>query len=372
MGTTLELPAHHRVPVTWIREHACAPIRLRTALEILPPGTTPPDDLLLLREEADQYRRVKQAIRKQWQNGSWSGNMLGVAPMKSQGIKDVGTVAQYRHLLELGLAADQRAFRLADRLLFRVLARDEDRALLFEYQKASKTNPPFAVWARDLLREGATCALARAGRGEDPRVRGAAHRIISNVSHFLRSELSERPLLRRGPRNVLHPEAHPPTVFVVALLAYIPRLQRERAGFVERLGAYLSKPTTKRAWVLEFGRKAVKPTFYVLGDPLHADASGNPEDLPLAVHWIELLVRLGLLEVAPTAQKILTKLLRDCDEQGVWSPPNLRSMPHSNSKLADFACPLELDSRAPEVRRADVTFRLALIAKLAGWDLQYT
>jgi hypothetical protein len=40
--------------------------------------------------------------------------------------------------------------------------------------------------------------------------------------------------------------------------------------------------------------------------------------------------------------------------------------------VADFAFPLEAEAKTLERRQADVTFRLALIAKLAGWTLEYT
>jgi hypothetical protein len=339
--------------------------------EILPPGAATVEDIVALELELHEYKRVTQTIRKQRQSGVWGGNMLGLAPAKSQGIRDVGTVWQYRHLLELGAIAAERAYRLADRVLYRLLSKDDAPSLLFEYQKAAKTNPALALWARDFFREGATATLAHAGQTEDPRVRGAAHRIVTGISQFLRSELAERPIVRKGNRNILHPDAQPPTVFSVAMLAYMPSLQRERAGFSERLGHFLGQPQTKRSYVIQLGRKVVKPVFHVLGDPLRADSAGNPKDLPFALYWIELLVRLGMLETSATALRILARLFKDCDEQGVWNPKNLRTIPKSPSKLADFAFPLELDGKTVERRRSDVTFRLALIARLSGLDLEY-
>ena len=297
--------------------------------------------------------------------------MLGIAPMKSQGIKDVGTVAQYRRLIELGVRRDARSFRLAERLFYRVLSRDETPNLWFEYQKQAAGNPELLAWARIFLREGVTCALAHAGRIEDPRVRGAAHRVISDVSQFLRSDLAEKPLEKKGAKHTLRPDAHPPSMFSVAMLAYMPRLQRERAGFVERLGRFLAQPAPKKPWTIQIGRKTIKPTYHFLGDPIPADKRGNTPDVPWALHWIELMARLGLLGVLPAAQAVLARLLSQCDEEGVWSPKNLRAAPKGPSKLADFAFPLELDGRKPERRRTDVTFRLALIAKLAGWSLEY-
>jgi len=105
----LELPSTHRVPVTWIRDHACAPIRWRTVTEVLPKGSATPADMAALQEEVLGSKEVTQTIRKQRANGVWGGNMLGLAPNKAQGIKDVGTVAQYRHLLELGVPRTERA-----------------------------------------------------------------------------------------------------------------------------------------------------------------------------------------------------------------------------------------------------------------------
>ena len=368
---TTELPTSHRVPVTWLRENACASIRWRAVTEILPPSAATPADMAFLQEEISQYKSVRQVIKKQRVNGTWGGNMLGLAPAKSQGIADVGTVAQYRRLVEMGVPGDERALRLAERLFFRLLSRDEDPKLLFEYEKPAKTNPALAVWAREFLREGATVALAHSGHIMDPRVRGAAHRMASNISQFLRSDLSEKPLVKQGARTVLHPEAYPPTLFSVATIAYMPNLRRERAGFVERLGHFLAQPAPKRTWTILAGKKVIKPCYHFLGDPLHADASGNAKDVPFALHWMELLARIGALESSPTATRILARLIKDFDEQGVWSPKNLRSVPKSPSKLADFAFPLECESKSVDQRRVDVTFRIALIAKLAGWELEF-
>lgn len=371
-GVALDLPAFHRVPVKWIRENACPPIKWRTVRDILPAGSATPADMEALRQEVLEYKTVKQITKKQWVNGTWSGNLLGVAPSKSQGIKDVGTVAQYRRLVEMGVPSGERPFKLADRLFYRVLSRDEDPALLFEYRKAAAAHPDTASWYRDLLQQGVTAALAQAGKRLDPRVRGSAHRIISNISRFLRSDLAEKPIVRKGSRNVLDPDAYPPTVFSVAVVAFIPSLQRERAGFVDRLSAFLTQPASKKTYSIQLGRKILKPTFHLLGEPIQADSSGKTGDLPFAIHWIELLVRLGAFERSATAQRILGRLLRECDEQGVWNPGNLRTLPRSPSNLADFACPLEHSAKTAEARKADVTFRLALIAKLLDLPLEFT
>lgn len=261
--------------------------------------------------------------------------------------------------------------KVADRIFYRLLSRDDDPGLLFEYESAADKNPQVVEWARAIFREGAATSLAQAGLIEDPRVRGAAHRVASAISQFLRSELAEKPVIRKGSRSILHPEAYPPTWLSVAMLAYMPNLQRERAGFIDRLCAFLGQPQTKRKYVILLGRKVVQPEYQLLGNPVEADRSGGAKDLPVALHWIELLVRMGQLHTNDVAQRVLAHALRECDEHGVWSPKNLRAVPKSADRVTDFYFPLEAEAKSMEQRQADVTFRLALIAKLAGWELEY-
>jgi hypothetical protein len=289
----------------------------------------------------------------------------------AQGIKDIGTIPQYRRLVQLGLPTSTRAFKLADRLLFRLLSRDEDPALLFEYQKAAKGDEAYALWARTLIREAATAALAESGNQEDPRVRGSAHKVASEISEFLRSPLAEKPFVRSGSATVLHPDASPPDWHAIAMVAAMPNLQRERAGFTERLRHYLAQPTPKKVFALAIGKKKVKPQHLLLGDPVEADSKGMPKDLPLALHFLELLARIGGVGASPNAQKVLGRLLKDCDENGVWNPKGLRGAPKAINKVSYHAFPLDLESKTPEWRQVDVTFRLALITKLMGWTLEY-
>ena len=340
--------------------------------DILPAGAATEGDQAALRQELLGYKPASLTFKKQKKTGTWGDGILGLGVLRTPTSKDVGTIAQYRFLAEMGVPLEERALRLAERVFFRLLSRDEDPSLLFEYSKAAKGNPELVNWSRGMMRQAATAALAHAGHLEDPRVRGAAHRVASDISQYLRSELAEKPFIRKGPRTVLHPQATPPTILAVATVAYMPSLQRERAGFVERLGAYLAQPAPKRPFAILLGKRAVKPTYELLGDPLVADSAGRPKDLLLALYWIELLARLGQLNSSQTAQKILGRLISECDGQGVWNPPNLRTFPKSPSRLAEFYYPLEVDGKNPEHRKTDVTFRLALIAKLAGWTLEFT
>ena len=357
--------------MTWLRTHASTPIRLRTLTEILPPEAVDRNEVAALRSELLQYKGVTEVIKKQRGNGVWASNILGLGPSKSLGIKDIGTVSQYRRLLELGVPATDGALRLTNRLFYRLLSRDADPKLLFEHQKAAKTNPDLVIWARASMHEAAAAALAHAGLVEDPRVRGAAQHVIDSLSHFLKSDAATKPTVKKGLRHILNPDAHPPSIYSVALLAYMPNFQREQASFIERLQQFLAQPAPKKSFVVLVGKKSYKPTTQILGDPLQNDSAGRPTDLPFALHWIELLARLNWLRASPSAQRALARLLKDCDDDGVWTAKGLRSFPKSPTGLTAFTFPLERSDKKHEARRADVTFRLAHIAKLAGLELEY-
>lgn len=310
-------------------------------------------------------------VKKQKDTGTWGGNLLGLAPSAAQGIKDVGTIPNYRRLLQLEWPRSGRPFKLADRLLFRLLSRDEDPALLFEFQRLVKTDSDAMLWGRETIREAASAALAEAGYAEDPRLRGAGHKIANSISQFLRSPVAEKPFVKSGKNLALHPEAHPPSWYSVAMIAAMPNLQRERAGFTERLGHYLAQPAPKKAFVIQVGKRAIKPQHLLLGDPIEADAKGMAKDIPLALHYIELLARMGALQWAPVATRVLARLVKDCDERGVWSPKNLRSQPKAIDRITYHYYPLHLETKSTEDRELDVTFRLALIAKLLEWQMDY-
>ena len=370
-GASLELASQHRVPLSWLILHGGETIRYRTLRELAPEGNAPAETVAEAQAAVIGSKAAAAVARKQKETGVWAANLLGLGPSAAQGIKDVGTIAQYRRLLELGWPRDGRAFKLTDRLLFRLLTRDENPALLFEYQKLVGAEPGAEAWIRGLIREAATAALAEAGHEEDPRIRGAGHRIATAISHFLRSPLSEKPFTKSGANLVLHAEAHPPSWYSVAMVAAMPSLQRERAGFTERLGNYLAQPAPKKAFSVQVGRKLLKPTHLLLGDPIEADSKGNPADIPLALHYIELLAGIGALHTAPVATRVLGRLLKDFDDQGVWHPKGLRGLPKATNRMSYHDFPLVTETKSAESRQADVTFRVALIARRLGWTLEY-
>ncbi len=367
----LELPSSHIVPISWLKANASPSICWRMARDVIPRDYVFEEEMDGLLDAVNNSKTVVQIAKKQRDSGLWARNMLELAASKTTGATGIGTIHQYRRLLELGVGPDHRTIRRSNRWLFRLLSRDNDPALFFENKKSAQTYEGVDIWFRGVLRQAATCALAHGGLDQDPRVRGSAHTIATDISRFLRDDMADDPLEKRGSKTVLKEGANPPTIFSVAMVSYLASFQKERAGFVDRLGQFLGRPAPKKSYCLQFGRKTFAPTYYILGEPLAADSAGHPKDLPFALHWLEVLARLGALEYSAVGTRILMRLLKECDE-GVWNPPKLpRNFSPSPSKLGSFYYPIEESAGSSKQRRTDVTFRLALIAKHLGWELEF-
>ena len=97
--------------------------------------------------------------------------------------------------------------------------------------------------------------------------------------------------------------------------------------------------------------------------------SSRLTDVPFALYWLELLARLGIVRQVPSAARVLARLYSECSDQGIWSPKSLRAMPKSENPVVAHYFPLEGPGKSPAQRQTDVTFRLALIARLLGIPL---
>lgn len=232
--------------------------------------------------------------------------------------------------------------------------------------------PETAETYRNLIRDGVCAALAEAGYDEDPRLRGAAHKIISATSAFLRSPLAEDPFIKRGGGFQLNPDATPPNWWSLAMIAALPSLQRERGGFLDRLGHYLNKPAPTNSYMIPIGHRTMKPLHPVLGDPIEYDSKGQLKDVPLTLHFIELMAGMGLLATSESATRALANFLEEMDPDGVWHPKNLRSQPKAGTPVTHHCWPLATDDGSMTARQADITFRLAIIAKRLGWTLEFS
>ena len=300
-------------------------------------------------------------------DGSWGQSMLAVPSARSAGFEGVGTINAVRRLLEYGWGPESPPLVRARRLLFRLLAEDDDPAYLFDFAKA-KGDEDLARRGRGILREAAAAVLAQAGYEGDPRLRGAARRIIDRLGDYLRSPLSQKPWVRVGNKQVLAAEAAPPSMYALTMLAYMPLFRTEHHEALDRLYRHLTQPMPRQESMQLCGSKIVPQPHLVLGDLLpHRNAVDA--DVPAALHWLELMARLGFLRRNENWTKLFDRFLDDRDREGVWHPHKGTATPRSSSPFVWPSFPLE-ESAEGDDRWTDVTFRLGLIARLSGRTIE--
>ena len=210
----------------------------------------------------------------------------------------------------------------------------------------------------------AGAALAGAGFEGDPRLRGLARRTVDRMSDFLRSPLAEKPWIRVGNKQVLHPDAFPPTIHALHTLAHMPLFQSEQYEVMELLYEYLTRPLPRQESIQMIGTQMLPVPHLVLGDLL-PHRNSVEDDVPMALAWLELMARLGFLRRNDNWSKMFERFVDDCDRSGVWHPHKGLAMPKSSNPYVWPMYPLER-THGGEERWADVTFRIGLIARLSG------
>jgi len=350
-------------PIGWLLDHGAPPIKYRSAVEVARLSAGAGSGLSHLPYSFEPALRlaVMQAT-----DGVWNNAMLTVPPLRSEGFDGVGTVHAVRRMVEYGWDKESPTIYHARRILFRLLAEDNDPSLLFEFAPnlAKKPDAAGIVSARQTLREAAAAALAQAGFEADPRLRGVANRVLEKVFAFLKSPLAEKPWIRIGNRQVLAAEAHPPSVSALHMLAHMPLFRNEHYEEMEALYRWLMRPLPRQEQVQLVGKKMVSVPLFVLGDMLpHRNAVES--DVPAALGWLELVARLGFLRRNENWLKMHERFIDDCGRDGVWHPHKGMSMPRSSNPWCWATYPLE-PSHAGDERWTDVTFRIGLIAKLSG------
>lgn len=347
-------------PLGWLLEHAALPLAFRGAAEV---ARLPDPVVQSLSWMPFAHPPALHLAVTQRSDGSWNGTMLGV-PAAGAGMEGVGMIPALRRMLEYGWDRESPPLLRARRLLFRLLAEDDDPAFLFEFAAETGTDEDLIHRARLLLREAAAATLAQAGYERDPRLRGAAMRLLDRVSDYLRSPLAQRPWVRVGNRQVLAADAAPPSIYLLTMLAHMPLFCAEYAESLDRIYDGVSQPMPRQESVQLVGDHLVEQPHLVLGDPLpHRNAADA--DVPAAIMWLELMARLNFLRRGEHWQKLLDRFLDDRDRQGVWHPHKGNERPTSTNP---FVWPMfPLDSESGDGHDwSDVTFRIGLIARLAG------
>ena len=363
--TTPMPPEPVAFPVSWLLENASAPIQCRAITEVARmsgpvadavsrlPYTYPPALLLAVTQGAD---------------GTWNHCMLGIPSARAERFEGVGTIPAVRRLLEYGWDRESPPVAHARRVLFRLLAEDDDPAYLYELAGKGTPEHDTVIRGRALLREAAAAVLAQAGYEGDPRLRGAARRIMERVTTYLRSPLAEKPFVRIGNQHALAAEATPPSIYTLQMLAYMPLFRSENYELLEVLYTHLTQPLPRTESVQVVGKKVVPMPHLVLGDHLpHRNAADA--DVPFALVWLELVARLGFLRRNENWSKLFERFLDDRDERGVWHPHKGMAAARSTNPFVWSSYPLEANL-AGEDRWADATFRLGLIARLAGRPIE--
>lgn len=360
IAVTAPPPGPVTFPLEWMLEHAAPPIKYRCVGDVA--GLS--DAARELSWMPFAYPPAIDLALSQRPDGTWSGAMLTVPSARAHGFEGVGTIQAIRRLLEYGWPKDSPPLALSRRVLFRMLAEDDDPSLLFEFGGKSKIDDDAARFARQIMREAAAATLAQAGYSDDPRLRGAARRILDRISDFVTSPLAEKPWVRVGNKQVLAAEAAPPSIYALHMLAHLPLVRTENHASMQAVYEWVTRPLPRQEPVQIVGKKLVPVPHLILGDVLpHRNAVDN--DVPFAVLWLELAARLGFLQQHDTWKKFVDRFLDDRDRSGVWHPHKGMAAAKSNNPYAWAAYPLETMSTGDE-RWTDITFRIGLIARLAG------
>ena len=350
-------------PLGWILRNASAAIQYRAII-----------DVAGFNNDRESYRRLSLAFTpalrvaiSQRLDGTWGESILGV-PDENGAKSRIGTIPAFRRLIEYGWERESPPLIRARRVLFRLLAEDDDVDQLYEFKAECGNDPDLIHRARGILREAAAAALAHAGYEGDPRLRGAARRMLARVESYLSSPLAERPWVRVGNRQVLAAEATPPSIHLLTMIAHMPLFRSENHSTVNRLFAHLSQPLPRQEACQLVGKHVVAQPHLVLGDPLSSRNVAD-SDVPFALTWLELMARLQFLRKNEGWVNLFERFLDDRDRDYVWHPHRGSAKPHTTNPDVWAQFPLD-EGAGGEDRWSDVTFRLGLIARLIGRTIE--
>jgi len=351
-------------PLSWLLEHAAAPIKYRAMAEVARISDPSPRSLDWL---PYAHRPAIKLAATQQRDGTWHSSILTIPSRNAADFAHIGTVPAVRRLIEYGWSPESPPLILARRLLFRLLAEDNDPAFLFEL--ASKTRDDDMVRrSRGLFREAAAATLAQCGYENDPRLRGAARRILERTVNYLTSPLGEKPWMRVGNTHVLPPESAPPSLYTLTMLAHMPIFRHEHFSEVERIYDWITQALPRQDAVQLYGKKMVPQPHLVMGDMLpHRNAVDA--DVPFALMWLETMARLNFLRRNDGWMKLYERFVDDRDRAGVWHPHKGMERPSTTHPWAWSTFPLE-DGDGAESKWTDVTFRVGLIGRLLGREIE--
>jgi hypothetical protein len=357
-------PAPVRFPLSWLLDHAAAPIQYRAIADVARLGSSLGSHFAAL---PYTYKPALTLAVQQGIDGTWNQSMLTVPSPRSEQFEGVGTINAVRRLIEYGWDKESPPLLHARRVLFRLVAEDNDPSQLYELSGKAMDDDQIRR-GRAILREAAGAALAQAGYEDDPRLRGLARRVLERIATFLKSPLGQKPWIRVGNQHVLAPEAAPPSMYALIMFAYMPLFRTEHHEQMDRLYQFLTQPLPRQEALQLCGKKVIAQPHLVLGDML-PNRNAADADVPSALYWLELMARLGYLKRNDNWSKLLDRFLADRDEQGVWHPHKGMAAVRSSNPFVWPSYPLE-GALSGDERWTDATFRLGLIARIAGRPIE--
>lgn len=353
-------------PLEWLLANAAAPIQYRAVVDVARLADRVGSDLATL---PLTHKPALMLAATQSVDGTWNRAMLSVPSARAEHYEGVGTINAVRRLLEYGWDREAPTLLHARRPLFRLLAEDEDVSQLFELLGRGPSDEDMVRRGRAILREAAAAALAQAGYEDDPRLRGAARRILGRVSDYIRSPLAEKPWIRVGNQHVLAGDAAPPSIYGLAMLAHMPLFRSEYHEEMDRVYEAVAQPLPRQEASQLCGKHVVEQPHLVLGDMLPSRNAADA-DLSWALMWLELMARLGFLRRNEGWGRLYDRLVDSADPKGVWRPPK-GGTPGKGVAVRGVnpftwhMFPLDT-ARTPDGGSPDVTFRLGLIGRLSG------
>jgi hypothetical protein len=167
---------------------------------------------------------------------------------------------------------------------------------------------------------------------------------------------------------VLAAESAPPSMYTLTMLAHMPIFRHEHFSEVERIYAWISQPLPRQEIVQLFGKKMVAQPHLIMGDVLpHRNAL--EADIPFGLLWLETMARLNFLKRNDGWMKLFERFIDDRDRNGVWHPHKGTDRPTTTNPWAWSTFPLD-DGTGLESKWTDVTFRIGLIGKLLGREIE--
>lgn len=355
-----------RVPLSWLLDHASYPVRARALLEFARGADLPKS----VANWAYVHPLALQMAVIQRRDGTWPAGVLSLPGGNELSVDRVGTIPAVRRLVEYGWDPEAPPLALARRLLFRLLAEDVDPAYLYELGTPAGSDEDLVRRGRTLIREAAAAALAQLGHEADPRLRGAGRRVLDRLLAFLKATLAAQTEGAKTPQSSLPEAVAPPSVHALVMLAYMPYFRSEHHELLDRLFVWLSRTEEAQPTGLGTERAYARPHL-VVGDPFPTPEAADA-DVAGALAWLEIMARIGFLRRHAGWTRILDHLLAQCGDDGVWRPAPRRSpkVVATTAELSWPTFPLAEPGDAAGGWAADVTFRLALVAKLAGRRLE--